>query len=314
MVNKRIDYIDTLKCIAIFAVIAIHGLSLLGQVKLFGYKVGSFQQIFRFAVPLFLMITGALFLDKEIVLKDYLKNRFVRVLYPLLFFTLLLYITKTSDHILYYYWYSWMIVGVLLAVPVINKFIQYSDETEIKYYLAVFVLFSIFCQVCHIFNIKYALDISFFYTPVSFLVLGYYLFNKKINISPYKIIILSVVLFIISTIIKIKTGNIHFTNDFHSYLDLSVFQIIEQEDEVLLKRVKEKREILGELYARSYSINNMVYVASSDDLNDFIYRIMFNNISLDDHEDKNRQAEFQHRPDHQIVIRVYFSASISQSE
>ena len=147
MVNKRIDYIDTLKCIAIFAVIAIHGLSLLGQVKLFGYKVGSFQQIFRFAVPLFLMITGALFLDKEIVLKDYLKNRFVRVLYPLLFFTLLLYITKTSDHILYYYWYSWMIVGVLLAVPVINKFIQYSDETEIKYYLAVFVLFSIFCQV-----------------------------------------------------------------------------------------------------------------------------------------------------------------------
>ena len=227
MVNKRIDYIDTLKCIAIFAVIAIHGLSLLGQVKLFGYKVGSFQQIFRFAVPLFLMITGALFLDKEIVLKDYLKNRFVRVLYPLLFFTLLLYITKTSDHILYYYWYSWMIVGVLLAVPVINKFIQYSDETEIKYYLAVFVLFSIFCQVCHIFNIKYALDISFFYTPVSFLVLGYYLFNKKINISPYKIIILSVVLFIISTIIKIKTGNIHFTNDFHSYLDLSVFQIIQ---------------------------------------------------------------------------------------
>lgn len=67
---------------------------------------------------------------------------------------------------------------------------------------------------------------------------------------------------------------------------LSVFQIIEQEDEVLLKRVKEKREILGELYARSYSINNMVYVASSDDLNDFIYRIMFNDISLGDPEDK----------------------------
>lgn len=227
MANKRIEYIDTLKFIAILAVIVAHALSLIGGAEVLHFKLGKIDQLCRFAVPLFLMISGALFLNKEIILKDYLKKRVIRVIYPLIFFTLLIYISKITDNLLYYYWYSWMFIGVLLAVPIINKFIQHSNEKEIEYYLIIFIILSIFNQVCNIFNIKYALDISFFYTPVSYLILGYYLFNKKINISANKLIILSVVLYIITSVIKMKTGNYNYSHEFHTYLDLSLLQIIQ---------------------------------------------------------------------------------------
>ena len=227
MKNKRIEYIDTLKFIAIFAVIGIHGFYLSGGAEILHFKISEFNQIFRFAVPLFLMITGALFLNKEIILEEYLKKRVVRVVYPLIFFTVLIYVTCISNRILSYYWYSWMIIGALLAIPVINKFIQHSEEKEIQYYLIIFIIFSIINQVLHFYKLRYALDISFFYTPVSYLVLGYYIFNKNTDYSPKLKVVLSVLLFIVATIVKIKTGNYIYSYEFISWLDLSFFQIIQ---------------------------------------------------------------------------------------
>ncbi|WP_295723433.1 acyltransferase [uncultured Methanobrevibacter sp.] len=245
MANKRIEYIDNLKFIAILAVIVAHALSLIGGAEVLHFRLAKIDQLCRFAVPLFLMITGALFLNKDIILKDYLKKRVIRVIYPLIFFTVLIYISKITNNVLYYYWYSWMIIGVLLAVPIINKFIQHSNEKEIEYYIIIFIIFSIFNQVCNIYNIKYALDISFFYTPVSYLILGYYLFNKKTNTSPNKLIILSVVLFIITSVIKMKTGNYNYSHEFHTYLDLSLLQIIQVTSVfIFIKSIYDKKGIL----------------------------------------------------------------------
>ena len=134
MTNKRIEYYDTLKFIAIFAVIAAHSLIYTGGAEVLNFKLSKMGNICKFAIPVFIMITGALFLNKNIDLKEYLEKRFVRVVYPLIFFTILVFISGISNHILYYYWYSWMIIGVLLAVPIVNKFIQYSNEKEIEYY------------------------------------------------------------------------------------------------------------------------------------------------------------------------------------
>lgn len=220
--SNRIEYIDTLKFIAIFAVISIHCFEITKGAEILNFEISSFQQIFRFAVPLFLLITGALFLNKEIKLDKFFYKRFKRIALPLIFFTTLLYITGLSDHVLYYYWYTWMIIGTLLAIPIINKFICYSNESEIKYYLIIFIIFSIFKQICYLFKIKYALDISFFYTPISYLILGYYLYKK--NFSNNKILVF---LFILSTFLKLKTGNYYYSNEFHTYLDLSLFEIIQ---------------------------------------------------------------------------------------
>lgn len=223
--KQRIEYIDTLKFIAIFGVIAIHCFALGNGVEILHFEIVKLNQIFRFAVPLFLMITGILFLNKNINLTEYIKKRVVRVALPLIFFTGILFLTQLTSNILYYYWYSWMMIGVIFAVPIINKFIQHSDESEIKYYLVIFIIFSIFAQIAIIFNIKWALDITFFYGPVSYLILGYFLSNVKISSNKHIIILL--ILFLISTLIKIKTGIFVYTQDFHTYLDLSFFQIIQ---------------------------------------------------------------------------------------
>ena len=91
--------------------------------------------------------------------------------------------------------------------------------------MVIFIIFSIFAQIAIIFNIKWALDITFFYGPVSYLILGYFLSNVKISYNKHIIILL--ILFLISTLIKIKTGIFVYTQDFHTYLDLSFFQIIQ---------------------------------------------------------------------------------------
>lgn len=167
-------------------------------------------------------------LNKEIELKEYLSKRLKRVCYPLLFFTvILLLFTTLQNFVLTFYWYPWMMIGVVLAIPIINKFIQYSNEREIEYYLVIFIIFTILIQIFYIFKISYSLDITFFYTPISYLILGYYLFNKKINYSTGKIIILCIFFFIISTLFKIALGNYYYSHNFNTYLDLGLFQIIQ---------------------------------------------------------------------------------------
>ena len=229
MEAKRIEYIDTLKFVAILAVISVHCFTLNGKAEILHFRIINFEQIFRFAVPLFLMISGSLMLNKEIELKEYLSKRMKRVCYPLLFFTvILLLFTSLQNFVLTFYWYPWMMIGVVLAIPIINKFIKYSNEREIEYYLVIFIIFTILIQIFYIFKISYSLDITFFYTPISYLILGYYLFNKKINFSAKKTIILCIFLFIISTLFKIALGNyFYYSHNFNTHLDLGLFQIIQ---------------------------------------------------------------------------------------
>ena len=223
----RLEYIDCLKFLAIFSIIGIHGFAIAEGYQILNFEFYRLDAIFRFGVPIFLMITGALMLNKKIYLKDFLIKRIKRVVYPLIFFSCIGYMTNTFTNFLTFYWYSWMIIGVFFAIPIINKFILYSSEEDIKYYLIIFIIFSIFNQICNYYTIEYALDISFFYTPISYLILGHYLSQKKINLSQNKIFSIFICLFIISVIIKVKTGSYIYSNEFRTYVDLSFLQIIQ---------------------------------------------------------------------------------------
>lgn len=230
MVKKRLDYIDTLKFLAIFAIIAIHSFTLFPHAEILHHEIGILRQLFRWGVPVFLLISGALLLNREINLKIFFKKRFVRIMYPLLFIEIVTFLVFGDTNFLSANWYAWMILGAYLAIPIVNKFIQYSDEHEIFYYIIVFVLCSIFWQAMNVFNINYALDINFFITPVSYLILGYYLSTKKFKYSSNMIIIISLILFIITTIIKLHTGNfmsVYASGVLSSRLDLSFVQIVQ---------------------------------------------------------------------------------------
>lgn len=230
MARKRIEYIDTLKFLAIFGIIFIHISALWPNSQILSYDIREFSQIFRWGVPIFLMISGTLLLNRDIDLKIFFKKRFTRVFYPLVFFIILLDLVQGRFKFLSAYWYCWMILGVYLAVPIINKFIQHAEDSEIKYYVIIFLISSFIFQVAFMFNIRFALDINFFITPVSYLVLGYYLSTREYKLSSRNVILICLLVFIVITMVKYNTGNFmdfYAHGKFSTRLDIGIIQIIQ---------------------------------------------------------------------------------------
>ena len=231
MVTKtRIKYFDTLKFLAITGVIFLHCFILRNNIEILNFNMVNLNQIGRFGVPLFLLISGALLLNKEIELKSFFKKRFIRICYPLIFFIIFAYIFKIYTHPLVAFWYCWMVLGAYLAIPVINIFVKYGSEKEIEYFLVLFAITVILYQTFNILDLKYSLDLNFFITPISYLILGYYLSTKEFNKSPNQIILISLALFIISTILKMKFGNffdIYPKMNLSSTIDFGILQVIQ---------------------------------------------------------------------------------------
>ena len=187
-----------------------------------------FSEIVRYAIPIFLMLSGALLLNRDIKLDYFLKHRLTRITYPFIFYLIISFILSLfsersfSPNILSYSWYFWMILGVYLSVPIINKFIKHSSTREIEYFLIIFILGSVFYQFILFFKIKQYLDLNFFIAPIGYLVLGYYLSVKDFKMDSKKLMILMVIIFLISTFLKmLETGAVMPKN---SILDYSAIQ------------------------------------------------------------------------------------------
>jgi surface polysaccharide O-acyltransferase-like enzyme len=87
---QSIAWINNLRLIAMFAVVILHTAS-----PLLFYHTGNpmqdwlvadiYNALVRFAVPVFVMITGALLLHRDYELGDFLKKRIGRLILPFLF-------------------------------------------------------------------------------------------------------------------------------------------------------------------------------------------------------------------------------------
>lgn len=214
--KTRIKYYDTLRFLAIISIIALHTIQVFHGQKHIGDNLYSFNEIVRFGVPVFLMITGALLLNREIKIGEFFKRRLNRLVYPFIFYLilhriLLYYIgTHHNPDLLWrvfslpfrFNWYFWLIIGVYLLIPVINKFIQNADMKELEYFICVILFGSLFYQIMLFLDLKHCVDMSFFIGPVAYVVLGYYLSVKDFNMDANKIITIAIILFITTTIIK----------------------------------------------------------------------------------------------------------------
>lgn len=233
MVKTRIKYIDTLKFLAILGIIIIHA-SYIGEKSLiFNISIMNVQQFVRWAVPIFLMVSGALLLNKDIELDIFLKNRLTRIIYPWIFFTCFIFLIGLNfegETIFTTYWYSLLIIGVYLVIPIINKFIQNANSKEMNYYVLLIIVASLFNQTFRMLNLRYSLDIIFFLCPISYLILGYYLFNKEFKLKSSYIIYISIFVFIFTSLVKVVwVGNFYmdYTYTVRSYVDLGIFEILQ---------------------------------------------------------------------------------------
>ena len=195
----------------------------------------------RFAVPFFVMLSGALLMNKEIQLADFLKKRFVRILIPFLFWSIVYSVynyyklnienkMNISTYVLdcftngasYHLWYIYMLIGLYLLIPILAKWIQTSSDSSINYFILIWIVF----LSIRFFEIPLHKDFTFtiFTGFAGYLVLGYYLANRNIKISNAILIILALIALLSTILFTYITPfrNGVFNGKYYDYLSLNV--------------------------------------------------------------------------------------------
>jgi surface polysaccharide O-acyltransferase-like enzyme len=255
--SKEISWADNLRAISTFCVIILHTSSTIlyqyGTISNSYWWTGNiFDSAVRFCVPMFLMLTGVLLLPKDYTLKYFLKNRFLKIILPFAFWSLIYIIYNLRLEIVYeqkmtteiffkwflsqiklgaspHFWYVYMIIGIYLFIPIISKWIRNSNEKEILYFLLIWA-FILFFKEPYIMNFKINIDITYFTGYIGYPVLGYYLSNKVWD-KKVKLRTISIVLIVIGILITAhgtyfgskETGK--FYEGFYGYLTPNVLLI-----------------------------------------------------------------------------------------
>ena len=213
--NYHID-LDIMRVIASIAVVLIHVSAQnwysISDIRY--YTVLNFyDSIARFAVPLFLMISGTLFLGvkKEINIKKFFHKHIIKIVFVYLIWSLFYYfvdvflfkknimldlksIIYSITNSKYVLWYLKVLIYIYLFMPLIKIIITNSSETQIKYFLMIFFILGIVTY--HLSNLILPDNITYFFNNmrisnefwyVGYFVLGWYLYNLEIkkNIRKY---------------------------------------------------------------------------------------------------------------------------------
>lgn len=210
--KERIFYYDLLRAFAIIAVIICHVDFYFGPLNTPFEVIAqlTFHDIGRIGVPIFLMISGALLLNRDYPsLGDFLKRRFARIIYPFIFWIILIELTNIHFHKHPTYmwnvfignpsimWYFWTLIGIYLAIPILNVFIREYGETGCKYFLAIWIM-TIILNTFSMYPPLPFLKLDWFAGFIGYPVLGYYLSTKKFRFTDRQTWIIGLMILLLS--------------------------------------------------------------------------------------------------------------------
>ncbi len=243
--KKRVLYFDLLKVIAIIFVILIHVISEYWDnldVNSNTFIVLSIlDSISRFCVPVYFMVSGALFLneEKKVTIKDVLKKYVPRILLLFVFWNIVysfinIFVNKDVvtfkmicgvflDTILgkgiFHLYFLPIIIGFYLCLPILKQITKEENKNILKYLIIVLFIFFGFNRIAnYLFNVSLSYTIVFSKYLIYF-ILGYYLntFNisKKNTNTIYILGIIGLIITMVGTIISSKANGI--TDVFFKY-------------------------------------------------------------------------------------------------
>ncbi len=149
----RIVYMDYLRVFATFAVMILHISAqkwYTTDVNGFAWQTFNFfDSIVRWSVPVFVMISGALFLDRDIPLRRIYAKYVLRLMVAFFVWSAIYALFSDGDiatrvfmflkgH--YHMWFILMIAGIYICMPFIKAII--NSETRLKYYLILAFIFA----------------------------------------------------------------------------------------------------------------------------------------------------------------------------
>lgn len=165
---------------------------------------------FHYGVPIFVMISGALFLapGREINIKRLWKHNILRMIIVYFVWSTIygLYdymqykaswkyivweIVNSRDHL----WFLPMIIGIYAIVPILSTWIKNSSKKEIEYFIGLFLILQVICETIKVLPLPeitvYILalrNIQLVCSYVGYFVLGYYIIHIGIAQKRIKLI------------------------------------------------------------------------------------------------------------------------------
>lgn len=204
----KINWLDLLKVIAVFMVIVAHANDciILNQDGNFNFEWGTYiGSLYRFSVPLFVLISGVLLLPTKLNTLEFYKKRLWRILPPLLFwgvayvlFDGLVLNAKSSSKMWFdvlrlplsfgdaspHLWYLYMLVGLYLIIPIISPWVAKATKRELELVLAIFIFSTFIPYLKFLTGLAFGVCDwnefhSFYYLSgfIGYLLLGYYLYT-----------------------------------------------------------------------------------------------------------------------------------------
>lgn len=173
----------------------------------------------KIGVPLFLMITGSLILDKSYSYKKIL-NCIFRVLVPVVGLSLIFYIKDfgienfnialfikdiINEPYTTEYWYIYALIGIYMTIPFLQKMVKsFENKDYILFSILFLIIPSLIDSMKPYFNIdiNYNLITAFFPLIISLVVCGNYI--SKVQLSK-KFFIISIFTFLISYILMFSS-------------------------------------------------------------------------------------------------------------
>jgi len=150
--RERINYIDAMRVFATFFVVMIHTIYQSFDhipVTTSGWKIlNVYDSLSRWSVPIFIMISGVLFLGSQKTLKNIFKKNIVRLIVTFYFWSLVYALlsyfrfkntgSAISQFIQghYHMWFLVMIIGLYLVTPILRKVAEEKSLTKLFLILA----------------------------------------------------------------------------------------------------------------------------------------------------------------------------------
>ncbi len=306
--KKRLFWIDVIRVIGMIGVITIHVIgNTINTLGLSGRWALIYTVICKscyFVLPLFVMLSGALLLNKDISYRDIFLKYIRRMVFILLIFGgafafmeeffvnreinagLVLKIFKRIlenglwDHM----WYIYLLIALYLITPLLRKFIKNSNSNEQFNLLVILFIFTILIK-----DLGNLLKIDFaFYVPISsgfvfVYLLGNYLFNNKLSNNYKKVLnisgLLSCILIIMLTFFNKCNYLIGYTSSLCIMVAASLFVKL-KDFKIKNKNIKKLVISLGECSLGIYILHqffiNIIYkVLKIDIILDYPYIFLF---------------------------------------
>lgn len=204
--DRRLSLLRVLAC---FMVILLHvSAELFGAWNEKWWAGNVYDSLTRSCVPLFVMIAGATLLPKQETLQAFFGKRFIRIIPPLLFWSLFYLwwlshngvvtgnwvLAILSGPTMFHLWYFYALVGLYAFVPVLRKFYQHSSRCEQAWFIGVWLgvasvipavqnlAFNLHCEGYISFDrLPATYSLSYFGGYIGYLMLGAFIAEGKPN-------------------------------------------------------------------------------------------------------------------------------------